>query len=657
MPRARAEDHFVGVMSATNFSANRSSEVATLIDRYDWNAHPFGSPDGWPRALHSALTFLLDAAFPAAMWLGPDLRLFYNDAYAPILGPRHPAAFGQPGKAVWGELWHVIGPQFTEVMSTRRGIVVANQMLPMTRFGYVEETYWDYTFSPLSNDSGTVVGVLNQAHDVTEAEFQRRNDKLIIDLNAQLISLGSADRIMDAALKLIGTHVGASRTGFGEVDEAAHIVNVERVWISGTMADIRGVHDTTRSGDIFQTLRSGETVAIEDIEEDPRISDPDMKERYRKINLRAAIVVPIIDRERYVGVVFVQDDRPRRWQSQQVAFANAAADKLWQALLRFRTETALRDRDQSYRLIFEQAKDIILTADVTRRITACNDATANALGYARDAIVGKSIDDFVSDDDIRKTEAALTKKGEQYRNTRQEIGVTGADGRQMRWESDSTLLVDPVGRPIGLLSISRDVTERRAFEARRELLIHELNHRVKNTLALVQAIAHQSFRSGVDAAAAPTNFMARLRTLASAHDLLTREHWEGVTLAELVRAATAPLDASRIDAAGDALAVTPKAAVALAMALHELGTNAVKYGALSAAGGHIAISWRVEGERFGLDWQELNGPVVKKPDRQGFGVKMIERALASDLGGRVKVVFASDGVRCAIDAPRKGNVT
>lgn len=644
-------------MIATNFSAGRSSEIAALIDCFEWKKHPFGTPDKWPAALHLALTFLLDAAFPAAMWLGPDLRLIYNDAYAPILGPRHPEAFGRPGKEVWGELWHVIGPQFAEVMATRRGIVVANQMLPMTRFGYVEETYWDYTFSPLSNDSGTVVGVLHQAQDVTETVFQRRNDKLIIDLNAQLISLGSADGIMDAALKLIGTHVDARRTGFGEVDVLAHNFTVERVWVSGTMADIRGIHDTTRSGEIFQKLRSGETVVIADIESDPRLTGSDLIEQYRKIDLRAVIVVPIIDRESYVGVVFVQDNRPRHWQPHQIAFANAVADKLWQALLRFRTETALRDRDESYRLIFEQAKDIILTADITRRITACNDATAAALGYPRDQIVGKSIADFVSDADIRKTEGALSAKGEQYRNTRQEVGVMGAGGHQMRWESDSTLLVDPTGRPIGLLSISRDVTERRAFEARRELLIHELNHRVKNTLALVQAIAHQSFRAGVDGAAAPANFMARVRTLASAHDLLTREHWEGVTLAELVRAATAPLDASRVEAAGDVLVVTPKAAVALAMALHELGTNAVKYGALSVPGGLIGITWRVEGDRFHLDWQELDGPVVVKPDRQGFGIKMIERALASDLGGRVKVVFASDGVRCAIDAPRKGNVT
>ena len=151
--------------------------------------------------------------------------------------------------------------------------------------------------------------------------------------------------------------------------------------------------------------------------------------------------------------------------------------------------------------------------------------------------------------------------------------------------------------------------------------------------------------------------MAQIRTLAAAHDLLTREQWEGVTMAELVRAATAPLEHARVDASGEALAVTPKAAVALAMALHELGTNAVKYGALSVPQGRIAIRWRADHEHLHVEWVERGGPPVAPPDKNGFGVKMIERALASDLGGEVSVTFETGGVQCAIDAPRRGNVT
>jgi PAS domain S-box-containing protein len=627
------------------------------MDSFDWSGHPFGIPEDWPRALHSALHFLLDAAFPAAMWLGPELRLIYNDAYAPILGPRHPEAFGTPGKEVWGELWDVIGPQFAEVMATQRGVSIQNQMLPMTRFGYTEETYWDYTLSPLTDDDGNVSGVFNQAHDVTASEFQRRNDKLIIALNTQLISLGSAKQIIDAALQLIGEHVGARRTGYGEVDTAAGLLNVEGLWVTDSMPDIRGIHPLGAFGNISDELRRGETVVVADNETDPRTADAATVARYRAIGLRAGIVVPIIDRGAYVGGVFVQDSQPRRWEAHQVAFIEAAARKLWQALLRFRTETALRDRDQSYRLIFEQANDIIFTADIEQRIMACNDAGAAALGYPREAIVGRSIAEFVSADDFKQTTAMLQKKLNHGGNTRHEVGVIGADGRLMRWENDSTLILDPAGRPMGLLSISRDVTERRAFEERRELLIHELNHRVKNTLSLVQAIAHQSFRIDADIAVVQTSFNARLRTLASAHDLLTREHWEGVTLAELVRAATTALDRVRVAARGPALSVTPKAAVALAMALHELGTNAVKYGALSAATGHVDIGWSTGGDRLRLEWGESGGPEVAAPERRGFGIKMIEKVLASDLGGSVTMSFDRSGVRCLIDAPQKGNIT
>src|SRR6476646_702311 len=157
--------------------------MARMFDAFDWASHPFGTPDKWPRQLHAAFNLLIDAAFPAAMWLGPDLNLFYNDAYIDALGPRHPWAFGRPGQEVWGELWDVIGPQFAQVMRTRKGLSERNQRLIMTRHGYEEETFWDYTISPLTNPQGQVVGVLNQAYDASEREFQARNYRAIIELD------------------------------------------------------------------------------------------------------------------------------------------------------------------------------------------------------------------------------------------------------------------------------------------------------------------------------------------------------------------------------------------------------------------------------------------------------------------------------------------
>jgi PAS domain S-box-containing protein len=422
------------------------------------------------------------------------------------------------------------------------------------------------------------------------------------------------------------------------------------------MPDIRGKHPLGSFGRISEELANGLTVAIEDNLLDPRTSDPDTVKRYAAIGLRAGIVVPILDRGNYVGGVFVQSAEPRRWTRYDIALAEAAAGKLWQALLRFRTETALRDSEERYRLIFEQANDIIFTADVDQRITACNLAGANALGLPPSEIIGRSISEFVSPEGFAQTTAMLQQKIERGGNTRHEISVIKPSGEIVRWENDSTLVLDRDGEPIGLLSISRDVTERRAFEQRRELLINELNHRVKNALALVQGIAHQTFRNGVDPEAAQRDFLLRIATLAKAHDLLTREQWEGVTLTELVRAATAAFDAARIAAGGPPLRLAPKAAVAIAMALHELSTNALKYGALSRAEGSVTLEWTVDADHFEMIWAERGGPAVQPPGSHGFGVKMLERALASDLHGTVSIAFAATGVQCAIRAPLEGNI-
>ena len=209
-------------------------------------------------------------------------------------------------------------------------------------------------------------------------------------------------------------------------------------------------------------------------------------------------------------------------------------------------------------------------------------------------------------------------------------------------------MIDRDGFPMGLLSISRDVTEQRAFEERRELLIHELNHRVKNTLSLVQALAHQSFRGREES----TLFASRLAALSRAHDLLTQEHWEGVSMAEVARRAVEAFAIGRVVMrGGPRVTLQPKQAIAITMALHELATNATKYGALSSDDGQVELAWTVKDDRFRLCWDEGGGPPAKPPERKGFGLRMIERALASDLSGSVTMDFKATGLSCTIDAP------
>ena len=630
-----------------NLSAYRDSEMARMFDAFDWASHPFGAPDKWPPQLRGAFTLLIDAAFPAAMWLGPNLNLFYNDAYVPVLGPRHPDAFGRPGREIWGELWPVIGPQFEQVMATRRGVSIENQRLIMTRHGYEEETFWDYTFSPLTDVQGNVVGVLNEASDVSEREFQARNHRGIIALDNALIAADDADTIMATALRSIGETLGADRAGYGEVDASGAWLDVPHCWARGDLPVVGGRHATGEFG-ITEDLAAGRTVVIDDPRQDPRTSGADVMALLERGGIGAGVLVPILDRGRYAAEVFVHSAKPRAWRPHDVDFVEIATQRLHHALVRARAENRLRDSEERYRLIFEQANDIIFTADLDQTITDANAAGAAALGLPRDQLIGRNIADFVSLDDHKQTTAMLRRKIEQGGHTRHEVGVNRPDGTVVRWENDSTLVIDRDGNPMGLLSISRDVTEQRAFEERRELLIHELNHRVKNTLSLVQALAHQSFRGREESAV----FAARLTALAGAHDLLTQEHWEGVSMADVAQQAVRAFADGRVTIdGGPALALQPKQAIAITMALHELATNATKYGALSRDTGHVTLTWGIAKGRFQLRWQEAGGPPVKTPDHKGFGLRMIERALASDLSGSVTMQFEESGLSCTIDAP------
>ena len=213
----------------------------------------------------------------------------------------------------------------------------------------------------------------------------------------------------------------------------------------------------------------------------------------------------------------------------------------------------------------------------------------------------------------------------------------------------------------GLSVYFRDVSERRRQEQHMQLMINELNHRVKNSLAVVQALATQTLRNGDTVARAREAFTARLMALAHAHDLLTRQGWEGAHLEEVITTTLAPhLDGAegRLTLNGPAVRLPPKTALSLSMALHELATNASKYGALANDSGKVTVIWQVTDglpPRLAMRWQESGGPPVKPPERKGFGSRLIERGLAAELGGDVRLHFEPSGVICTIDAPMPGH--
>lgn len=233
-----------------------------------------------------------------------------------------------------------------------------------------------------------------------------------------------------------------------------------------------------------------------------------------------------------------------------------------------------------------------------------------------------------------------------------EYRVRRPDG-VIRWlEGAARLLYGAEGKVARVVGTNIDITQRKTAETHQRLLLNELNHRVKNTLAIVQAMARQSLRGDGLPQEAWEAFEGRLAALSAAHNVLTERSWESATIAQMVAVATAPYEdgGTRFSADGPSVNLEPKTAVALGLALHELATNASKYGALSTTAGRVAVRWTRSGKHLRLTWTETGGPPVTPPERFGFGGRLLRRGLAEELQGAVQLNFRPEGLVCTMEA-------
>jgi two-component sensor histidine kinase len=207
---------------------------------------------------------------------------------------------------------------------------------------------------------------------------------------------------------------------------------------------------------------------------------------------------------------------------------------------------------------------------------------------------------------------------------------------------------------IGLGFALRLATRLARAEAMQSLLVDELNHRVKNTLQTVQSIATQTFRHARDIPEALHKFEGRVVAMGQANSLLSEDNWRNADMRDLVDSALEPFRAKerdRVHVSGPRLSIAPSSAVMISMILHELATNAAKYGALSNDNGEVFVDWCLAGDCVQLNWRESGGPQVAPPERKGFGTTLIQRGLTAQLGGSAEIEFAPDGMRCTLQCP------
>jgi PAS domain S-box-containing protein len=308
--------------------------------------------------------------------------------------------------------------------------------------------------------------------------------------------------------------------------------------------------------------------------------------------------------------------------------------------------------------IVASSDDAIVSKSLDGYITTWNAGAERIFGYSAQEMVGQHITRIIpaelrsEEDDI----LARLQKGERIDHF--ETVRVAKDGRRIDVSVTISPIRDASGKPVGASKVGRDISDQKHFERSQQLLIDELNHRVKNTLAMVQSIANQTVQRTKNPIEFAASFSGRLHALAQTHTLLTQSIWQGADLLTMIREQlpVGPSD-SRVSYSGPSVMLNAQTALHLGLVLHELATNAMKYGALSKPNGRLSIRWtvRTEGGRcLSLRWEERGGPKVSVPASRGFGSTLIEKSLEAH-GGVTSIRYEAQGMTCDIKLPLSDN--
>jgi PAS domain S-box-containing protein len=348
--------------------------------------------------------------------------------------------------------------------------------------------------------------------------------------------------------------------------------------------------------------------------------------------------------------------KPHRPTERELEHLDVLARQAADLIERNEVETALRESKEQFRRlasIVESSDDGIISKDVNGIITSWNKGAERLYGYSAEEAIGKSVGILIPPEYQEEEYATFERAWRGDRIEHYETVHQHKDGRLI----DVSLTVSPTrdaeGKIVGCSKIARDIRERKRSEAQLSALAREAEHRAKNLLANVRAMVQLS---QADTPAGLKEAIAgRIEALANVHSLFAQSRWTGAELGSLVKQELSPYSQDgemRTQIDGPIVVLKPNVAQAIAVALHELATNAAKYGALSVAKGHVRVEWsRAEDDQLVLHWTEAGGPRVNPPTRRGFGIGVMESMIRDGVKGRVQLDWHAEGLACEIAVP------
>ena len=637
------------------------SETGSAVRAFyatDWAKTSLGPQESWPQVLRTLVDLMLHASQPMFLVWGDARTTIYNDSYAEILDRKHPAAMGMPLDQVWHEIWDSDLKTIVEQAYDGRPVLMDDIKLVMHHRGYPEARHFAFSYTPVRDGAGDVMGFFCPCHETTDAVMAARRSRAAERLSEILRTKESPRDILREATAEIATHLDAALIAFCEFDRRDGTLRLrEQKGVEGFPLLGPRLRPESLGEGVFARLEQGASVILDGRDRIAELGD------YAHSAIRQAesvLVLPITSGGDLVGAAIALDRETRHWLANDVDLVRDFAERSWSPYKRAQVSEMTRHNEARFRNMTDALPQITWSAGADGRHDRFNARWYEFTGAEEQSFDPDEWADFLHPadrDNVLDTrrhalasgagyevEARLWREGDRYRSILiREVPVQN-DGRVTQWIGSAT-----------------DIHEIREVQKHRTLLASELNHRVKNALTVVQALAIQTFRGDKDRLEMISDFQARLSALAKTHDTLMRESWSSARLRDIVIDCITGSGASvdRLRVKGPDVIIPPRAAVTLALAIHELSTNAIKFGSLSGLAGTVDICWSVSPGRDGtsrlaIDWTENGGPATSPPDRAGFGTKMLEGALASEMNGTVDMIFDPDGFRCHIEGEIPG---
>lgn len=473
-------------MSDSDYSIktfNNGGTVGALMLAHDWSKSPLGQPSQWPSPLRSVVSLMLGSNFPMFVAWGDELGFIYNDAYSVLLGNKHPAAIGARFQDIWSEIWDDIYPLVAAAMAGT-STFQENMPLTMNRKGFDEETWFTFTYTPVRDDDGKVVGMFCASTETTPQILAKRRADFRNKLNENMRIAGTSRAAIDVCCGLLGQEMNANFCAFGEIEHDAHC-NIESTWTSSRHSSLKGRHNIADYGeDRISDLLSGQPVLIEDVKTDTRTSGTDAEKGYARLGCRATLDVPLVRDGKVQALLSIGMTEPHVWTQDEVAVASETVEIMWQAAERARAEEKLAESEQRYRTLFNSIDEgfcIIEFVDGPHGPLSDYVHIEANLAYAANA----GIDDVTG----KYVRAMVGDEAEEWIEIYRDVLLTG---RPVRFERElvatgrhlelSSFRIEPAEkRQVAVLF--KDVTPRKIAEKELVALNSELTMRIERAVA------------------------------------------------------------------------------------------------------------------------------------------------------------------------------